>query len=87
VKHFIVINIVFHAATFDFRAGLWAGRSGLWGSIPGEGKYFSLQHRFQNGSGVHPASYPMGTSGSFPGVKAAGREADHSPPSRAEVKE
>jgi hypothetical protein len=29
---------------------------------------------------VHPASYPMGTGGSFPGSKArVGREADHSP--------
>jgi hypothetical protein len=33
---------------------------------------FSLHHRFQNGSGAHPASYPMGTRGSFPGGKAAG---------------
>jgi hypothetical protein len=33
---------------------------------------FSLHHRFQNGSGVHPASYPMGIRGSFPGGKAAG---------------
>jgi hypothetical protein len=48
---------------------------------------FSLHHRVQNGSGVHPASYPMGTRGSFPGVKRPGREADHSPPSSAEVKE
>jgi hypothetical protein len=32
---------------------------------------FSLHHRFQNGSGAHPPSYPMGTEGSFPGVKAA----------------
>jgi hypothetical protein len=32
---------------------------------------FSL-HRVQNGSGAHPASYPMGTGGSFPGGKAAG---------------
>jgi hypothetical protein len=32
----------------------------------------SLQHRVQNGSGAHPASYPMGTKGSFPGGKAAG---------------
>jgi hypothetical protein len=34
--------------------------------------YFSLHHRVQNGSGAHPASYPMGTRGSFPGGKAAG---------------
>jgi hypothetical protein len=26
----------------------------------------------QTGPGVHPASYPMGTKGSFPGGKAAG---------------
>jgi hypothetical protein len=33
---------------------------------------FSLHHRVQNGSGAHPASYPMGTRGFFPGGKAAG---------------
>jgi hypothetical protein len=33
---------------------------------------FSLHHRIQNGSGAHPASYPMGTRDSFPGGKAAG---------------
>jgi hypothetical protein len=27
----------------------------------------------------------MGTGGSFPGVKRQGREADHSPPTSAEV--
>jgi hypothetical protein len=32
---------------------------------------FSHHHRVQNGSGAHPASYPMGTRGSFPGGKAA----------------
>jgi hypothetical protein len=33
---------------------------------------FSLHHSVQNGSGAHPASYPMGTRDSFPGGKAAG---------------
>jgi hypothetical protein len=33
---------------------------------------FSLHHRIQNTSGAHPASYPMGTRGSFCGSKAAG---------------
>jgi hypothetical protein len=33
---------------------------------------FPLHHRVQNGSGAHPASYPMGTRGSFHGGKAAG---------------
>jgi hypothetical protein len=32
----------------------------------------ALHHRVQNGSGAHPASYPMGTRGSFPGGKASG---------------
>jgi hypothetical protein len=32
---------------------------------------FSL-HRVQNGSGAHPASYPVGTRGTFHGGKAAG---------------
>jgi len=48
---------------------------------------FSLHHHIQNGSGVHPASYPMGTRDSFPGGKVAGEFADHSPPSSAKVKE
>jgi hypothetical protein len=33
---------------------------------------FSLHHRVQTGSGAYPASYPMGTTGSFPGGKADG---------------
>jgi hypothetical protein len=48
---------------------------------------FSIHHRIQNGSGAHPPSYAMGIRGSFPGVKRPGREADHSTPSSAEVKE
>jgi hypothetical protein len=41
----------------------------------------------QTGSGAHPASCTMGTGGPFPGGKARpGRDADHSPPSSAEVK-
>jgi hypothetical protein len=33
---------------------------------------FSLHHRIQNGAGAHPASYPMGTRGSFTGGTEAG---------------
>jgi hypothetical protein len=54
--------------------------------FPAGAENFSLHQRVQNGSGAHPASYPMGTRGSFPGVKWPEREADHSPPSTAEVK-
>jgi hypothetical protein len=41
--------------------------------FPAEARNFSLQHRnVQNGSGSHPASYPMGTRGFFPGGKVVG---------------
>jgi hypothetical protein len=36
------------------------------------GSEFSLLHIAQTSSGAHPASYPMGTWGSFSGGKAAG---------------
>jgi hypothetical protein len=48
---------------------------------------FSLRHHVQTGSGAHQDSYPIGIGGSFPGGKAVGREAVHSPSSSAEVKE
>jgi hypothetical protein len=48
---------------------------------------FSLHHRIKNDSGALPTSYPRGTRWFSLGVKRAGREADHSPPSSAEVKE
>jgi hypothetical protein len=32
---------------------------------------FSLLHSIQTDSGAHPAFYPMGTGGSFPGHKLA----------------
>jgi hypothetical protein len=40
--------------------------------VPSGAGNFSLHHRVQTGSGAHPAFYPMGTTGSFPGGKAAG---------------
>jgi hypothetical protein len=39
--------------------------------FPAETGNFSLHHRLRNGSGAHPASYPMGTRGSFLGGKVA----------------
>jgi hypothetical protein len=49
---------------------------------------FSPHHRVQTGSRAHPASYPLGIRGFFPGggVKRPGSEADHSSPSTAEVR-
>jgi hypothetical protein len=62
--------------------GLRAGRPGF---DSRQGQDLSLLHSVQTGPEAHPASYPMGTGGSFPGVKQQGREADHSPPCNAEV--
>jgi hypothetical protein len=45
---------------------------------------FSISVLFYNL--LRRASYPMGTRDCFPGVKRPGREADHSPPYSAEVK-
>jgi hypothetical protein len=51
-----------------------------------EAKDFSSSLYVQIGSGAHPASYEMDTGSPFPGGKArAGRGADHSPLSNAEV--
>jgi hypothetical protein len=50
-------------------------------------KDFSSILCVQTGSEAHPASCTMGTGGPFPGRKVRpGRDADHSPPSSAEVK-
>jgi len=42
------------------------------GLIPSRGRDFPLHHHVQTGWEVHPASYSMGTRGSFPGVKLSG---------------
>jgi hypothetical protein len=48
---------------------------------------FSLHYRVQNGSGAHAATYQWVQGALFLGIKWQGREADHSSPSSAEVKE
>jgi hypothetical protein len=52
----------------------------------GSEQWDSFPHVAQIGSGVHRTSYPMSTGVFSPGVKRPGCEADHSPPTRAEVK-
>jgi hypothetical protein len=53
---------------------------------PAGAKDFSSILCVQTGSGADPASCTMGTGGSFPrGKVRPGRDADHSPPSSAEV--
>jgi hypothetical protein len=51
-----------------YSTGLQAGWS-VFQVLAGSGN--SLHHHIQAGSGAHPASYPMGTRGSFPGDKAS----------------
>jgi hypothetical protein len=51
--------------------------------FPAGAGIFSPQHRVQNGSGANPASNPVGHRG----LLLPEREADHSHPSSAEVKE
>jgi hypothetical protein len=54
---------------------------------PTEAEDFSSSICVQTGSGARPASCTMGTGGPFPEGKARPRrDADHSPPSSAEVK-
>jgi hypothetical protein len=49
-------------------------------------KDFSCSLCVQTGSGAHPASCTMGIGGPFAGAKARpGNDADHSPPSSAEI--
>jgi hypothetical protein len=50
------------------------------------GQDFSLLPAAQICSGVHLASYPVGTGALIPGVKRRGLEAEHSSPTSAEVK-
>jgi hypothetical protein len=39
--------------------------------FPAGARDFSLFHSIQTGFGAHPASYPIGTGGSFPKGKTA----------------
>ena len=49
-------------------------------------RFFSSSEIIQTGSGAHPASLFNRYQGLFPGVRRPERDADHSPPSNAEVK-
>jgi hypothetical protein len=77
----------FKPVPMTLRTSHWLEDRGSRVRFPAADENFSLHHHVQNGSGAHQAFYPMDTRGSFLGVKRPGREADHSPPSSAEVKE
>jgi hypothetical protein len=54
----------------------------IWVRSPAGSKSFSSNLCVQTGSEAHPASCTMGTGGKA----RPGRDADHSPPSSAEIK-
>jgi hypothetical protein len=56
-------NPVVTATCYELDSGGW---------IPGRGRRLFVLNGVQTGSGAHPAYYPMGTAGDFPGGKAAG---------------
>jgi hypothetical protein len=81
----IIQNISYTSETqmsgLDMR---WGWTTGV--RSPAGAKDFSSSLCVQTGSGAPPASCPLGTGGPFPRGKARpGRNADHSPPSSAEV--
>jgi hypothetical protein len=70
-EHFRHLLVMFGARIAQwYSAGLRTGLSGV--PVPAGAGNFSLHHSVQNGSGAHPASYPMVKRGSFPGEKAVG---------------
>jgi hypothetical protein len=68
---YIYIYIYAHelGCVSQYSDGLGTGRPGF--NSRGRRKRFLPLHSVQIGSGAHPFSYPVGTEGSFPGVKAA----------------
>jgi hypothetical protein len=72
-----IVKALFNGSTWrDSSVGivtrLRAGRSDdrVW--FPAGAGNFSFRHRVETGFGTHPASYPIGTGGSFPRGKAVG---------------
>jgi hypothetical protein len=68
----IIRRLVFFSLVFGIALGYGLEDQGSRVRFPAEAGNFPLHHRVQNGCGAHPATYTMGTRGSFPGVKAAG---------------
>jgi hypothetical protein len=71
-KFTFTLNIQNHDSLFSIALGYGLDGRGSRFRFRAGAKNFSLHHRVQNGSEAHPASYPMGTRGSFLGGKAAG---------------
>jgi hypothetical protein len=72
IKSTLILFLVSRDSSVGIALGYGLDDRGSRVRFPARAGNFSLHHRVQNGSGAHPASYPMGTRGSFPGGKAAG---------------
>jgi hypothetical protein len=70
--YFVRVFVKSRDSSFGIVLGYGLDDRGSRFRFPAGAGNFSLHHRVQNGTGAHPASYPMGTTGSFPGSKAAG---------------
>jgi hypothetical protein len=85
VRIYFMLQYMSKSRVGQYSVWLRAGRPSNRGSIPVKGERI-FPVCVQTGFGAHPASCPVGTGGPFPGAKARpGLDADHSPPSSAEV--
>jgi hypothetical protein len=94
-KKYIFLSLVFYCVLHFHRSRVCSGsilsdygldNRAIGVRSPAGTKDFSSSLCVQTGSGAHPASCTMGTGDTFPGGKARpGGDADHSPPSSAEV--
>jgi hypothetical protein len=67
---FWIINLLHYLLAIFSSTELRAGWSGV--QFPAVAENISRHHSVQIGSGTHPAFYPMGARGSFPGDKSSG---------------
>jgi hypothetical protein len=76
IHHFVLNASIFQVQSRDSSVGIALGYGlddrGSRVRFPAGAGNFSLHHRVKNGFEAYPASYSMGTRGSFPGGKAAG---------------
>ena len=82
LKILIVVN---QDSVVRVMTGLCAGCLGNVVQFLAEAKHFPLLHSPQMGSGVHPASFSVDTSGFFHVGKATDYETDYLPPCSTKV--
>jgi hypothetical protein len=82
---FKYVTVVSRDSAVGVATGYWLDDRGVEVRVLAGSRIFSSLRRPHRLWGP-PTSYPMSTEGSSPGVKRPGREADHSPPTNAEIK-